>query len=295
MTAGQVAPRTAGRGAKRGRLTLCGVGFRVGHMILDAMVALQGATKRFHAGGPAWLSTMFPDIEDVADFKLNGRNRRYRYEDIVERLLEGVRRGENVVCATYGSATMGVWFAHTAVSRARAEGFPAQILPGISCVEALFADLNIEPAQPGCQISMAHDYLTVPSAFSTVLPLILMQPSMIDAMSDVQNPAGLERLAKQLAWRYDEFHEITLYTAGETHKARQLAVCNLPKAEVDNATTLLIPARGTNAINSVLLTAAALKLHAETTNNSTAMPKVGVRPMADDPLLQFLTEAEKSS
>jgi len=59
----------------------------------------------------------------------------------------------------YGHPGVFVNPAHRAISIAKSEGYKARMLPGVSAEDCLFADLGIDPANPGCSSYEATDYL----------------------------------------------------------------------------------------------------------------------------------------
>src|SRR5437773_2103233 len=75
-----------------------------------------------------------------------GKPRRETYAEMVEELLAPVRAGHNVCAAFYGHPGVFVNPGHEAIRRARAEGFPARMLPAVSALDCLVADLGIDPA-----------------------------------------------------------------------------------------------------------------------------------------------------
>ena len=68
------------------------------------------------------------------------------YARIVGDILDAVRGGASVCAAFYGHPGIFVTPSHDAVRRARAEGYPARMLPAVSAVDCLFADLGVDPA-----------------------------------------------------------------------------------------------------------------------------------------------------
>ena len=65
---------------------------------------------------------------------------------MAEAILEPVRAGKRVCAAFYGHPGVFVLPSHDAISRARAEGFEATMLPGVSAEDCLVADLGVDPA-----------------------------------------------------------------------------------------------------------------------------------------------------
>src|SRR5205823_7959491 len=85
--------------------------------------------------------------------------RRLAYDAMTEEILELVRRDLDVCAAFYGHPGVFCAPAHESVRRARAEGFEATMLPGISAEDCLFADLGLDQGATGCQRYEATAFL----------------------------------------------------------------------------------------------------------------------------------------
>lgn len=65
-------------------------------------------------------------------------------------MLDEVRAGQNVVGVFYGHPGVLVTSSQRAIAIAKDEGYPAKMLPGISAVDTLWADLGVDPSRSGC-------------------------------------------------------------------------------------------------------------------------------------------------
>src|SRR5437899_1041057 len=100
------------------------------------------------------------------------------YDDIVAEILSAVRSGTRVCVALYGHPGVFARPAHEAVRRARAEGFPARMLPAVSAEDCLFADLGVDPGENGCQSYEATDFLLRKREVDVSAALVLWQISV---------------------------------------------------------------------------------------------------------------------
>ena len=124
---------------------------------------------------------------------------------MVEELLEPVRRGRRVCAAFYGHPGVFVTPSHEAIRQARAEGFPARMLPAVSAEDCLFADLGIDPGAQrlpelrGDRVPRASDRPIDVRAY-----LILWQISVVGERRTVSSPRqeGLAELAEALLAHY---------------------------------------------------------------------------------------------
>ena len=176
---------TPGNGNRRGQLVVVGTGLRTtGHFTSEAIAWIRAADKVLYVvGDPVAeevLRTLNPDaVESLQDLYGEGKERQDTYDQMVERILECVRSGLRTCAAFYGHPGVFVYPSHVAVRRARAEGFSAIMLPGISAEDCLFADLGIDPAAYGCQSYEATDYLFSQRRLEPSSALVLWQVGVV--------------------------------------------------------------------------------------------------------------------
>jgi len=180
-------------GKARGRLIVVGTGIHYGQLTLEALATIKTADRLLFMGnGNGWIAKLNPVAEDLdARFRAEGKYRGVAYEEMVDRVLECLRRGENVCLGIYGNPAVAAWVPHAAIRRARAEGFEAKMLPGVSSVDCLFTDLEIDPSPLGCVVGDASLYLIDPSRFDRRSHVILLQPNLVNTHTDKANPVGL--------------------------------------------------------------------------------------------------------
>ena len=136
-------------------LTVVGTGMKsVAHVTLEALEAVRRCDKLLHVGADVvtrrWLEEQNATAEALPNY-LPGQPRSATYALWVERVLAEVRSGARVCAAAYGHPGMYVNFTGAAIRRARAEGFGAVMLPGISAEATLMSDLLVDPANVGWQ------------------------------------------------------------------------------------------------------------------------------------------------
>ena len=121
------------------------------------------------------------------------------YADMVATILTWVRRDLDICAVSYGHPGVLDQSSREAVRRAGAEGYETRFLPGISTLDCLFADLELDPGVEGCQMFDATDFLVNGRRPDVAVPLILFQISLIGvthATSEV-NRNGLRILAER--------------------------------------------------------------------------------------------------
>ncbi len=196
-----------------------------------------------------WLKDLNPSAESLEHLYALGKPRSQTYEEMVEVILAPARRGLDVCAVFYGHPGVFGFPPHEAVRRARSEGFSAQMLPGISAEDCLFADLGVDPGD-GCQSFEATNFLLFPRSFDPSVSLVLWQVAAIGEApgTDRPNRAGLKVLAEYLQRSYSKKDEVILYEASPYPVGdpivQRLPLGDLPKAEVRSMTTLYVPPKG---------------------------------------------------
>jgi Tetrapyrrole (Corrin/Porphyrin) Methylases len=168
---------------------------------------------------------------------------------MVEEILSWVRKGLNVCAVFYGHPGVFGFPPHEAVRRARSEGLPAEMLPGVSAEDCLYADLGVDPGD-GCQSFEAMNFLLFPRRFDPTVSLVLWQVAAIGELRGTEHPTlrGLAVLAEYLRGFYGGEHEVVLYEAspypigGPT--IQRLPLDALSTGKVGAMTTLYVPPKG---------------------------------------------------
>lgn len=170
------------------------------------------------------------------------------YRKMVARILELVRDGKKVCAVFYGHPGVLVTPSHEAIHQARQEGYDAVMLPGISTLDCLYADLGIDP-RFGFQSFEATDFLVHSREFDPASPIVLWQ---IDSIGNAAyreaatgpNP-GIEVLLEVLTRMYGADHRVVLYRAAQMPLSEpmihELPLHELSTIPISSATVLYIP------------------------------------------------------
>lgn len=217
--------------------------------IQQADKVLYLATERITT---TWLERLNPSAEPLHRFYSQDKPRKTTYREMVEHILSFVRSGLSVCVVCYGHPGVFADPMHESMRIARRENHQAQMLPGISSIDWLYADLRLDPAQ-GCQIYEATDFLTHEPRFDTRRGLILLQIGIIGEKGYPAqcNVKGFCRLAKSLSDEYGANHEVVIYEASQISIAKpRIQRMPLKLAATVNlslAATMYVPPRGTPA------------------------------------------------
>jgi uncharacterized protein YabN with tetrapyrrole methylase and pyrophosphatase domain len=239
-----------------GSLLVLSTGMRSGHFTQETVVALQKADAVAHCIGDPVSRQVIESIrtqaaksppEDLARFYGEGKPRRESYAQMVGRILELVRSGLNVAAAFYGHAGVFAYPSHESVRQARKEGYPAEMWPGVSALDCLFADLGVDPAY-GCQELEATDFLLKQRPLDTSGCVILWQIGVvghIDYHREGYDLKPVQLVVEKLLRLYPPNHPVTLYQAAHLIMAsstqQEVPLSELPQASISPIATLFIP------------------------------------------------------
>ena len=187
--------------------------------------AIERADRVLFAVADPWAARWIRKLNPVAeslDYPRDGRPRRQIYRAMVEQIMAQLRKGGRLCVVFYGHPGVLVAAGHEAIRQAKGEGFSARMLPGVSALDCLFADLGLDPGKYGCQIFEASSLHRPQRPHRSRTPLVLHQVALIDNPSTYEADAtasvkrGLERLRARLLSAYPLDHWLILYEAA-TH------------------------------------------------------------------------------
>jgi len=235
---------------KMGSLVIAGTGIMAAaHCSQEAIHAMKSAEVVFAAiPDPLalnWLQGLGVRVNVLDDLYDSCENRLETYLAMTRRIMAAVRAGKEVCAVFYGHPGVFVLPSHLAIEHARAEGFEANMLPGISAADCLFADLGVDPSHPGCQMYEATAFLFWHYPVSIHAALILWQVGVVgDHTLTLRRPStnGLTVLTEQLCQLYPRRHLVCLYQASRNPllapRCDWLPLVDLKQAKVNGYTTL---------------------------------------------------------
>ena len=238
----------------KGSLVVVGTGYQPAIQTTpEALVHIRTANKLFHLVDVVtarWLEKLNASAVSLSDCYAPGKDRGKSYAEMVRRVLKPVRGGLNVCMALYGHPGVFVNPSHEAIRRARAEGYSAVMLPGISAEDCLFADLAIDPAC-GCQTFSATNFLLRRRSIDTSSPLVLWQIGLVGVWTYKRqhknwSARNLRILIEHLEKHYGSTHEVVVYEAPKFPMCKPLIqrvrLGLLATAKVTMSSTLYVPA-----------------------------------------------------
>jgi precorrin-6B methylase 1 len=251
--------------SRKGSLTIVGTGIEaVVQITPEARSCIERADKLLYVQADPvsshWIQTLNPRAESLGRLYGTKKRRKLTYLETVDQILHFVRKGLNVCVAFYGHPAVFCFPGHEAMRRARAAGFPARMLPAISSLDCLFADVGIDPGRQGCQSFEASDFLLHSRKFDSTSPLILLQAAVIGESALPLRPcnrAGLKILTNELRKHYPANHQVVIYEASQFVVSKphivKVLLSALPRARLTPMSTLYIPPRARPAANRRML------------------------------------------
>ena len=129
----------------------------------EAISLIKHADKVFYCVADpvteVYIKSLSPDAQDLYVFYSNNKERYHTYMQMAEVILHDVRKGLKVVAVYYGHPGVFVLPSHRAVQIARKQGLRAFLVPAVSALDCLVADVDFDPSFPGLQILEATDML----------------------------------------------------------------------------------------------------------------------------------------
>ena len=239
--------------SKPGSLVCVGVGMTLGsHLtplcrsyIEQADVVFTGLSDGIME---LWIAKMNPDVRSLQQYYREGKARAETYSEMVEAILTEVRAGKKVCGAFYGHPGVFALPPRKAIAIARSEGYDAHMEPGVSAEDCLYADLEIDPGEVGCQHFEASQIMVYRRRIDPTAYLVLWQIGIAGDRSYSRFSTGSayrQALVDILCSDYDPDHEVIVYKAATlpTNRPRiiRLKLRDLPHADLDIHMTLVVP------------------------------------------------------
>lgn len=208
-----------------------------------------------------WLQQMRPDMRSLQPYYAEGKRRNDSYREMIGAMLAEVRAGKRVCGVFYGHPGVFAQVPHHAIAQARAEGFDAEMQPGISAEDCLYADLGIDPGTCGCQHYEASQLMFYERRLDTSAYLVLWQIGVAGdrSVARVSTGAAYRRLLIELlvAEGYPPTHEVVVYEAAtlpiSAPRIERMPLEALVQADLRLQSTLVIPPAAPMRRNDAML------------------------------------------
>jgi len=247
-------------------LVVVGAGIKcISHLTTEAETYVKQSNKVLYLVNNSamkdWIQKVNSATESLDEIYFRYPFRAQAYQAITDYILNILRMQQQHVCVVlYGHPTVFAKPALDAVKQAKAEGYDARILPGISAEDCLFSDLLIDPGSDGCQSFDATDFLLRRKQFDVNCHLILWQVGVIGALGHYMthdNAKGVMLLHQYLNQYYDAEHKVIIYEAACYPHCepviKEISLALLPHAIFSPISTLYIPPTKTIPLDHQML------------------------------------------
>jgi precorrin-2 methylase len=237
----------------QGSLIVVGTGISAGQITREALRHIEIADIVLYCvadiATERLILTLNSNTEDLYFFYADDKPRSQTYVEMTDRILTHVRNGRRVCVAFYGHPGIFVTSSHSAIEQARNEGHEAYMVPAVSSLDCLFADLGIDPASSGCQILEATQFLCRNRQLDKHSSVILLQVGCVGDWgwsSRGYDGRNVPLLSDRLQEVYGADYEVAIYQASSMSilppLIRVVKLKHLGSASVSGISTLYIPA-----------------------------------------------------
>lgn len=254
----------------KGRLTIVGLGIRSAMQTTpEAVDAIRRAKNVLYlVADPVaeeYVRRIRPSAQSLHHHYRKNVPRQRIYEDISKAIIRSLRQSRDLCVVFYGHPGVYVYPSRLAMRTARAGGYEASMLPGISAEDTLFADLGIDLRIGGWQSYEATSFLLNQYTFDVTAPLILWQ---VGSVGDIEwgsprQEHRLNTLLKYLQRFYPKNHKVILYDAspyaGVGATVRTVPLSRIVSAQLSGVTTMYIPPAHEPVVNGWMVRALGMK------------------------------------
>jgi hypothetical protein len=198
-------------------IRIAGLGLQtVGQVTREVEQAIRGSREvLFVDTGVAtqtYLETLCPRVTSLYEESYaNERLRVSAYEHMAARVVEAALDHAPVTFAIHGHPFVAASPPFLVLELASALDLRVEVLPGISAMDAIFADLRLDPVVHGVQMYEATDLLLRGRPLQPDVPVILWQIGVLETClhsRQVSRPERFSRLVAYLQQFYPARHEV---------------------------------------------------------------------------------------
>jgi uncharacterized protein YabN with tetrapyrrole methylase and pyrophosphatase domain len=232
-------------------LIIVGTGIYAGHLTQESRGWIETADRVLYCvSDPATerlLMKLNPKTESLYCYYDENKPRIETYRQMTQRTLECLREGGLICAVYYGHPGLFVAPSHASIEAARAEGYPARMLPAVSSIDCLFCDLGIDPAG-GLQVFEATDLVLRRRFLDSQSHIVVLQVSALGERGYSYSGwtgRNATHLKEHLLRFFEPNHEVTFYTAPQfpicEPTITKAALSGLDTPELSFYSTLYIP------------------------------------------------------
>lgn len=240
------------------KLIIAGTGIKfLSHLTIEVKSAIETSSCVFFLlNEPAmknWVVKNAKKYISLDDIYFSSKLRSPSYSKIVDELLRSLQKNDDICFLIYGHPTFFSSVVDKITKRISSKEVIIQIMPGISAIDCLFADLKIDPGKTGLQSYDATEFILYDEIFSITSHLVLWQIAIIGEMGIINNneinlnrqKEGITILISKLMTHYPEDYIVNLYVAsqypGLEFEVVSVELRKLNEVTIPRLATLYIP------------------------------------------------------
>jgi uncharacterized protein YabN with tetrapyrrole methylase and pyrophosphatase domain len=234
---------------------IVGMGIQpIRHLTNEAMSCLRASNRVFlvdHGFGAAqYIANQGIPIENLLSLYVEGQERLEIYQEMAARVLTAALDFGPVAFATYGHPCFYVYPTQLIRVGASVLGLTVHIAPGVSILDTLMAELDLDPGISGLQVYEASACIQQGRVLQTDVPLVLMQVEAINSSKvfySRQKAEGFLALQEHLLKYYQPTQEVVAITSSihplVEPRIRRFPLSELPARYTDDwqSGTLYLP------------------------------------------------------
>jgi uncharacterized protein YabN with tetrapyrrole methylase and pyrophosphatase domain len=247
---------------RQGSLVVIGTGYHIaGQTTPEAFHYLRKSETVFYLVYDGltehWIRSIRPSAISLRKYFRSGRNCVDCCNTAADHIIAAVRRRLKVCAAFSGHPSICLHPSHESLRRARLEGFSTKVLPAVSALDCMFADLEIDPLECGYQIADASAFLVYGHKPITSSALVLLQIANLGKkfagppLKDLYEKVKV--LKRVLQKSYPSQHDVILYETAANPlvqpRIQRVKLSALDKQDISFSTTLYVPPVGAIAGN----------------------------------------------
>ncbi|HAT2150958.1 TPA: methylase [Legionella pneumophila] len=199
------------------KLIVCGSGIKsISHFTEETKHIIRHADKVLYLVNEPnlkeWIKREAKEAESLESIYFNTRKRIDAYSQITNHIINEYNTGKVLCVLFYGHPTIFADPALKAVRKINASSGNAVILPGISTLDCLFSDLQIDPGDQGCFTIDVTELLIYERTVDVHAHVILWQLANL-GMHNVKQTSKLNVLSDYLRSFYKHDHSVCIYEA----------------------------------------------------------------------------------
>ena len=191
-----------------------------------------------------WVERQCQHSESLDGIYFSSEKRIDSYKEISSYIINTYNKFKKTCVLMYGHPTVFASSALWAAEEIRNSGGNVVILPGISSLDCLFADLSIDPGDHGCFSVDATDFLIYNRVFDTRSHLVLWQAGSLGCFGQ-EKTTKIDVLSDYLRKYYPDSHEVIIYEAStypsQAFKKEKSKLVDLCVDLFSSISTLYIP------------------------------------------------------